>query len=351
MVQFTELALAGLSGVLLINALLPAPRVWPLYLVGALAAGVNALQRPSLGALLPRLVERDEQVAAVALMKALQSTGQVLGPAAAGLLIASAGLPNAYGVDVVTFAASLLALRLMQAVPPPLTAERPSLRGALGGLRYVRSRPLLLGTYLVDMVATFFGWPMALFPALAALYTRGSAALPAASALGLLYAAPAGGALLASATSRWTRRVHRHGLAVIVAVIAWGTSIAVMGLARSLPLALVCLLLVGGANTISGVFRGAISNETIPDALRGRLAGIELICYTSGPVLGDVEAGAVATVFTPQVSVLFGGVLCVLGVGLLALALPQLRHYDNRHQPLDRVLAGSDRTGSGAMER
>lgn len=156
---------------------------------------------------------------------------------------------------------------------------------------------------------------------------------------------------MASATSRWTRRVHRHGLAVIVAVIAWGTSIAVMGLARSLPLALVCLLLVGGANTISGVFRGAISNETIPDALRGRLAGIELICYTSGPVLGDVEAGAVATVFTPQVSVLFGGVLCVLGVGLLALALPQLRHYDNRHQPLDRVLAGSDRTGSGAMER
>jgi MFS family permease len=193
----------------------------------------------------------------------------------------------------------------------------------------------LLGTYLVDLVATFFGWPTAVFPALAVLYTRSHAAMPAVSALGLLYAAPAAGALLASATCGWTRHVHRQGWGVILAVLAWGLAITGMGLASSLPLALACLVLVGGANLISGVFRGALSTETTPDVLRGRLAGIELICYTSGPVLGDVEAGAVATHFTPSISVVSGGILCVLGVGLVALALPALRRYDNRNRPAE----------------
>jgi Transmembrane secretion effector len=338
MVQLTELALAGLSAALMVNALLPAPRLWLLYLVGALAAGVDALQRPALNALVPRLVEREELMGAVALTKLRLSLGQIVGPALAGLLIASVGLPSTYGVDMATFVVSLLTLRLMRAVPPPVDAERPSLGRVLEGLRYVRGRPVLLGTYLVDLVATFFGWPTAVFPALAVLYTRAHGAMPAAIALGLLYAAPAVGALLASATSGWTRRVHRHGWGVILAVLAWGLAITGMGLASSLPLACACLVLVGGANLISGVFRGALSNATTPDALRGRLAGIELICYTSGPVLGDVEAGAVATLFTPTISVLSGGILCVLGVGLLALALPQLRHYDTWTASQPRLL-------------
>lgn len=339
MVQFTELALAALSGALLLNALQPAPQLWLLYLVGALAAGLEGLQRPSLSALLPRIVERDELVAAVALTKARQSIGQIVGPAIAGLLIASVGLPFAYGVDVVTFIVSLLMLRLMQAIPPPTRTERLQLRGVFAGLRYARSHPVLLGAYLVDMVATFLGWPTALFPALAVIYTRSAHVISAASALGLLYAAPAAGALLASASSGWTGHVHRHGLGIILAVMVWGLAIVGLGLAPSLLLALACLALVGGANTVSGVFRSAISNETVPDAVRGRLAGIELITYSSGPLLGDVEAGAVATIFTPQISALSGGVLCVLGVGLLALTLPQLRHYDNRDRPFDGVAA------------
>jgi len=344
LVQLTELSLAGLSGVLLVNALLPRPQLWLLYVVAALAAGLDALQRPSLDALLPRLVTPDELAAAGALNSLRWTFGSILGPAAAGLLIASVGLPSTYGVDVVTFIISLLALRLMRAVPPPPDAERPSLRRVAEGLRYARSRPELLGTYLVDMVAMFFGMPTALFPSLAVLYTRHTATIPTATALGLLYAAPAVGAFLASATSGWTGRVHRHGLAVLLAAGGWGVAIVCLGLAPSLPLALVFLALAGGADMVSGLFRSVIWNKTIPDALRGRLASIELISYSSGPLLGDVESGAIATIFTPRFSVLSGGVLCVVGVGLMALALPQFRRYDDRlreHTPTPYVPDGA----------
>ncbi len=332
MVQVTELTLAGLSAALVVNALLPTPQLWVLYVVGALAAGLDALQRPALTAVIPRLVDADELVSAIALNKLRQSLGQIIGPALAGLVIASVGLPSAYGIDVATFVVSLVALRAMRAVPPPLNAARVSLRSVLDGLRYVRSRPILLGTYLVDFVATFFAWPTAIFPTLAVLYTRGQAALPAATALGLLFAAPAVGALLASTTSGWTRRVHRHGRGVLVAVLVWGLSVTLLGLAPSLELALVCLAVMGGADLISGVFRGALSARATPDALRGRLAGIELISYTSGPVLGNAETGVVATLFTPDIAVLSGGILCLLGVSLLALLLPSLRAYDAREQ-------------------
>ena len=330
LVQLTDLSLTGLSGALVLNALLPHPQLWLLYVIAALAAGLDALQRPSLNALVPRLVERDELAAAGALSSLRKTFGSILGPAAAGLLIASVGLPSTYGIDAATFVASLLTLRLMHAVPPPPDAERPSLQRMLEGLRYARSRPILLGTYLVDIVAMFFSMPFALFPALAVFYTRHDSAMPVATALGLFYTAPAVGALLASATSGWTRHIHRHGLGVILAEVAWGLAITGMGLVASLPLALACLALAGGADMISGVFRGVISNQTVPDALRGRLAGIELICYNGGPLLGDVESGAIASVFTPRFSAFSGGILCVLGVGLLALALPQVRRYDNR---------------------
>jgi MFS family permease len=330
LVQLTELSLAVLSGVLLVNALLPHPQVWLLYVVAAAAAGLDALQRPSLDALLPRLVDRDELASAGALNQLRSTFGMILGPAVAGLLIASIGLPSTYGIDMATFIVSLLALRLMRAVPPPPDAERPSLRRVVEGLQYARSRPELMGTYLVDIAAMFFGMPIALFPALATQYANEGAAVSAATAVGLLYSAPAVGSFLASLTSGWARRVHRHGMAVILAASVWGLAIVGMGLAPSLPLALVFLAFAGGADTVSGLFRGLIWNRTIPDALRGRLASIELISYSSGPLLGDVESGTVATAFTPRISILSGGVLCVLSVGLLALMLPKFRNYDDR---------------------
>lgn len=335
LVQITEVSLALLSGLLLLDAALPHPRLWVLYVVAALMTSLDALQRPSLDALLPRLVDRSELTAAGALFSIRSTFSVILGPAAAGLLIAGFGLPVAYGVDMATFAVSLVALSRMRAVPPPPDAARPSLKGIAEGLRFAKSSPVLLGTYLVDMVAMFFGMPNALFPVLAAMYARsGHDGIPDATALGLLYAAPAVGAFLASITSGWSGRVHRHGMSVLLAAGGWGVAIACVGLAPSLGLALVFLALAGGADEISAIFRGTIWNTTVPDALRGRLAGIEMISYSSGPLLGDVESGIAATAFGPQIAILAGGVLCVAGVGAFALALPRFRRYDARQTTL-----------------
>jgi MFS family permease len=261
--------------------------------------------------------------AAAALRSLRGNVGMLAGPALGGLLIATAGLPTAYLVDVASFAVSLLALRLIRAVPPPPDARRPSLRSVADGLRYAWSRPELLGTYVVDIVAMVFGMPMALLPAIAA-------GLGGAGTLGLLYAAPSAGALLVSAASGWTARVHRHGLAIALAAAVWGLAIAGFGLVGSLWPALVLLAVAGGADMVSGMFRTTMWNQTVPDTLRGRLASIELLSYSTGPSLGNVEAGAVAGAFGVRASVVSGGVLCVVGVAAVTLALPAFRAYDAR---------------------
>jgi MFS family permease len=327
MVRVTELSLAGASGVLVVNALLPSPQLWLLFVVAALMAGLDGLQRPSLEALLPRLVTREELPAASALSSLRMNVGMIAGPAVGGGLIALAGLPATYGFDVCTFVVSLGALSLMRAVPPPPDADRPSLRGIVEGFRYARSRPELIGTYGVDMIAMFFGMPNALFPALAD-------DLGGAGALGLLYAAPSIGSFLVIATSGWTSRVQRHGAAVCVAATVWGLGIALLGVAPSLPLAVAALALAGGADMVSGIFRSVIWNETIPDRLRGRLAGIEQVSFSTGPLLGNVEAGAVASAFGLRASVVSGGVLCVVGVVAAVALLPAFWRYDaRRHAP------------------
>jgi MFS family permease len=192
----------------------------------------------------------------------------------------------------------------------------------LEGLRYARSRPELLATYLIDINAMFFGMPMALFPALAEGFGPGW--------VGWFYAMPAVGALCASLTSGWTNNVNRHGLAITIAASLWGLAIVAFGLAHNLWLALFCLALAGMADEISAIFRVTMWNQTIPDHLRGRLASIEMLSYLSGPKLGDAEAGLVASFYGVRTSVVSGGVLCVAGSLLLAALLPSFLRYDAR---------------------
>jgi MFS family permease len=322
-VLLTEIAMVALTGCLLVNAALPEPQVWPLFVVSGLFAAVDGLQRPSLDALLPRVVDREHLPSAIALSSMRMNLAVVAGPPLGGVLIAAGGLPLAFAVDMVSFAASLLALSAMRATPPPPDAAPPSLRGVVEGWRYARSRPELLGTYLVDINAMLFGMPNALLPAIAAKHGG-------AETLGVLYAAPSAGSVLATVTSGWTRHVVRHGLAVFLAAGLWGVAIVGFGLAGSLWLAVPLLAVAGGADAVSGLFRSRIWNETIPDELRGRLAGIEMLSYSIGPLLGNVEAGAVAALTTVRVSIVSGGALCLVGTGVLAVMLPTFLRYDAR---------------------
>jgi MFS family permease len=324
LVRGGEFALAALCGVLLVNALSDEPHLWLLFVVAALTASVDGLQRPALEAMVPRLVQPAELPATMALSSLGMQVAQLGGPALAGLLIASVDLTWVYAFDLATFAVSLLCLTLVRAVPPPPDADRPSVKAVLTGLRYARSRPELLGTYLVDINAMFFGMPQALYPFLALQ-------LGGPRILGLLYAAPAVGSLVATLGSGWTGRVHRHGLMVLIAAGFWGVGIIGVGLSQTLWLTLFCLAFAGAADMISGIFRSIMWSQTIPDHLRGRLAGIEMLSYTTGPLLGQLRSGAMArTRLGVSGSIWVGGVLCVAGTLALAAALPAFIRYNGK---------------------
>jgi MFS family permease len=304
-----------------------------LAVIGAFAAG---MQRPSLDALVPLLVAREDLTAAASLSGLLGNGAQVLGPLLGGTLIAAAGLPAAYLADAASCLAGLVMFARLRSFPPEPAADRPSLRGIAAGLRYVRGRPEILGTYLIDIAAMFFGAPYALFPAVAARFGG-------AAALGLLYAAPGAGALLISATGGWAGHVHRHGRAIAVAVCGWGLAIAAFGLAPGLWWAVAALAAAGGADMISGIFRMTMWNQTIPARLRGRLAGLEMISYTTGEPAGGLESGLVASLTgSARIAIVSGGLACLVGAVAVTLALPALWRYDARAVPAPGSLpAGS----------
>jgi len=329
LVLAADATLLALSAALLVNALLGQARVWVLFLVAAGMSAAGGLQRPPLDALVPRLVSREELPAASALESLRGNVAQIAGPALAGVLIAGAGLAATYAVDVASFVVSLLALARMRAVPPPPDAAPPSLGRIAAGWRYARSRQELIGTYAVDINAMLFGFPVALYPAVAQR-------LGGPEALGLLHAAGPVGALLFTVTSRWTTRVTRHGRAVAVSAGAYGVAVALFGLSGSLPVCLLFLAAAGAADMASGIFRMTLWNQTIPDAMRGRVAGIEQLSWSIGPTLGDVEAGTVAAVASVRTSIVSGGVLCVAGTLAIVALLPRFWHYDGAPDVAER---------------
>jgi MFS family permease len=300
------------------------PALWPLFVLPAVAAGFTATTEAGLSAILPNLVPRSEVATVNAMFQALFQIGQVAGPAMAGLLLAGAGVRFVYWMDVASIAAAILATFLISPQPPRAGASHPpGLSSIVAGLSYLRGRPVIQGAYLFDINAMVFGMPRAVFPALAATMFGGGA-----STLGFLYAAPGAGALFGAVTTGWVRRVRRQGRAVIVAVLVWGAAITCFGLVRWLPAALVLLAVAGWADVISAVFRSTILQLTVPDALRGRLMGVQMAVVTGGPRIGDVEAGAVAAAFSPVTSVISGGLACIGGALLLARLLPAFRRQD-----------------------
>jgi predicted MFS family arabinose efflux permease len=326
LVAATSLALA-------IGAIGSRAPLWFIYVVVALSAAASTVDQSARSATVPRLISARLLPSALSLSQALYQTASIVGPALAGLILARAGISWAYALDVACFVPGFLLISRM-APQPPLANHGVVLdwRVPAEALKFVARRRLLVGIFSADLVAMIFGMPTAVFPALAlSVFQIG------AGGLGLLYAAPAAGALLGSLFSGWVRGVRRQGLAILVAIAVWGIAIAGFGLAgRTLWVGLPLLALAGWADLVSAIFRSTMLQLSIPDGMRGRMSAFQMMVVTTGPRLGDLEAGAVAALVNPVFSVVSGGVACVVGIGLLALLLPEMRRQRSAgdEQPL-----------------
>ncbi|TAL59295.1 MAG: MFS transporter [Legionella sp.] len=317
----SELLLAIGCGLFAFNALQTQPSILLLFIVSSLMSAVTGLHRPAFDSIAQQIVAPEDYKSLGALGSFKFSFCLIIGPAIAGLIIAQHGIVITYLIDLCTFFVSLSCLFFMHTIPKPVVQEHPSILASLKqGLTFAFSRQELMGSYFVDFFAMVFAMPNALFPAIAQSYGG-------AKTLGLLYAAPAVGALVISFVSGWTSKVTHDGRAIAYAAVAWGIAIIGFGLVNSLWLALFFLALSGAFDAISGIFRSSLWNNTIPTEYRGRLAGIEMISYLSGPKLGDTRAGFVATGLGITTSLVSGGVLCVIGVAICCMALPKFWNY------------------------
>ena len=323
----TGVAQAVCTAVLAANAFLPEPSIPVIFVVAALLTSASALQRPSREALLPRTVAHDRIPAANALSSLGMQLGLLGGPAVGGLLIASVGVGWCFVVDVAGLVVATGMYALLRTYAHRKGTTPPSIAGIAEGLRYAMRRRDLLGTYLVDIAAMLLALPIVLFPALAQEVFR------APQLLGLLYSAETVGALVATALSGWTARVVHHGRAIVIAAAAYGACVALAGLMPSIWLVALMLALSGAADMISGVFRGTVWNQTIPEEMRGRLAGIEMLSYSVGPIGGQVRAGVTADLWSVRGAITSGGVACVAGVALAAALLRDFWGYDSRTDP------------------
>ncbi|MFM9135680.1 MAG: MFS transporter [bacterium] len=317
-----EAAAFLLSATLCVNALLPEPSLPALYVVAMLFAAVDGLQRPSLDAILPRVVSSDELSAAGALNSLRGNLSAIAGPAVGGLVLAAAGPAAAYGLDALSFVASIAILWRLSPIPAVASdAAEQSLRHIASGMRYAWSRKDIMGTYAVDLAAMTFAFPFALFPFIAEEYG-------APWALGLLYSAGFVGGALFGLTSGWTPRIRHHGRAIALAAACWGSAIALAGFAPSIWWVLGMLAIAGFFDMMSGHFRQLMWNQSIPDDVRGRMAGMELLSYSIGPLLGQVRSTTAAQFLGLRASLVTGGIACVAAVGLACMAFPAMWRYD-----------------------
>jgi MFS family permease len=311
------------SAVLLLGAVHGDPPVWVVYAAVALIAALSAIDSPTRAAITPRLVGRELLPSALTLNQVVWNATALIGPALAGIVITELDLSWAYGIDLITYVAMLAAAIAIEPVPPERVEGFPTgWRAVREGFAFLRGRAVLKASFGIDVIAMVFGMPRALFPILAMTqFHRGPAVV------GLLFAAPAVGAVLGALTAGWVKHVRHQGMAVAWAVVVWGAGIAAFGLVADLWLGLLLLAIAGAADVISAVFRSTILQLSVPDALRGRLSQIHILVVTGGPRLGDLEAGLVASAFSPAVSVVSGGLLCIAGAALLAWLVPSFRRY------------------------
>lgn len=296
-----------------------------LIVASALTAILSGVHRPAIEALTPLLVKREDMPAIGVLSSFRYNVGAIAGPALAGLILAKQGPALAFFLDGLTFCAAMIAVFSLHNIPTASASSRFSLQSISEGFRYAMSRQELVGTYVVDIVAMTFSMPNLLFPAIAEEFAKTQNG--GASYLGWLHSGMAIGALLGSITSGWTRNIRRHGMMVIWAAGSWSALMIGFGASRSFPIAMAFLMAAGYADMISGVYRSTIWNQTIPSELRGRLAGIEMISYLSGPMLGNTQLGILAGMMGVRRAITLSSIIGLAAVAGSAALLPKFRRY------------------------
>jgi MFS family permease len=329
LVLITTSSQAVLSAILLSQAIAGVGWTWLLYLIVAVQAGLFALDSPARQAFVPRLVDQELLPSANALRQVEFNVGMAGGPLLAGVIVAAFGFGAAYGLDAVSFGASLWAVASLPSMAPEGGGRRAGLASVIEGLQFLRTRRVLMLTFVVDIIAMVFGMPRSLFAPLSDHVFGGGEA-----AAGALYAAIPAGALLGALFGGWFGRIHKQGIAVIAAIGAWGVCIIGFGRTSHLWVALVLLAGAGAADMISAVFRTAILQTAAPDDMRGRLGGVFIVVVAGGPRLGDGRSGAFASWFGLQEAVVIGGVLVIGLTAVVALLVPRFLAYDSRH-PFD----------------
>jgi MFS family permease len=322
-----QVGLVLVASALCFAALAGETPVWLLYVLGALLAGFGAVQNVARSAIVPNLVRPELLRSALAVNYGLYQLTMVVGPGLGGLLISAGGVEAAYAVDAVSCAAMVLGVLAIRPQPPHRDDEDEPLAGIgrsiKDGLRFVGHNRALLGSFAIDLNAMAFGMPRALFPVLAVSVFHAGA-----SGTGLLFAAVSAGATVAALTTGWLEHVRRLGLITIGAVVVWGLAVTTAAVAETLWFASAMLALAGAADSVSAVCRNVINQSVTPDVMRGRMSSIYSLVVTSGPRIGDIESGAVASLTSARVSMATGGLACIAGVALIVIAFPQLAAFD-----------------------
>ncbi|MBW8766914.1 MAG: MFS transporter, partial [Geodermatophilales bacterium] len=323
----TSAGAAVTSTLLALQALLPGGgNLALLWLLTAFVSGFAAVNQPTRSAVIPALVGPERIAAANALSMTVRQAGVIVGPLLAGVLIGLGDLFLAYAVDAVGFVVAALLLRGLPPLPPGRTVGRlrlgAAIRGVGEGFAFLRTQPVLLMTFVVDIIAMTFAWPQAVFPELSDTRFAGSS-----NGLGWLFAGVSIGALVMGLTSGWVSRVDRQGAVVLAAIAIWGVAIVGFGLAPALWLAVLCLAVAGASDMVSAVLRTSMLQLAAPEEMRGRMQGVFIVVVAGGPRLGDLRAGAVATAASVGVAMVSGGVIVVVAMLVVALAVPSFRRF------------------------
>jgi len=326
---WSQLILALTGAGLLVNSVADSAAIWPLFVLSGINAGVSAIDAPTRHAIVPGLVGRLLLPSALALNQTQVNVAKAAIPALGGLLIATSGFPSAYALQTAAFAISAMLIYRVPNIAIEGGGRSFSMSSIAEGFHFLKSRRVIQAALLMDLSAMVFGMPSALFPAFGTDVLNGDA-----FTIGLLYAAPGIGSLLGALTSGWVPLIRRQGRAVVLAVVGWGAAIAVFGFTSSLVLALAMLTFAGAADVVSAIFRASIVQLTVPDSLRGRLSSIHTSVTAGGPRLGDLEAGVVAALTSVRISIVSGGLACVLAALGIARWAPGFLHY--RYDPEGR---------------